>query len=294
MSTASRSIARAYDMPAALAVTCVRATWRAVLAALVLASRASVLLVLARVVLADDPPITPPTAALMTLAMVLLPAALAALLARGFAATVTVEGDRVVVTRTDVRLEIPASAIVAVVPWRVPVPGPGAALMLRSGRFGWGFALDRPRELATFLTTRAGVALDADTDDPAFAYADARGAAGRLDWQRWLLKFPVLGLAPTAVLFNAHQHIAYGGTWGEWYLLGAGAYAADFAVHWLTVTIYLALWAGCWRIAAEIVAWLAARLAPATAAGVRRALEIGCRVLYYGGVPLLLALRFAS
>ena len=37
----------------------------------------------------------------------------------------------------------------------------------------------------------------------------------------------------------------------------------------------------------------AAWVAPARAARVRRAVEVSCRVLYYGGVPVLLGLRFA-
>jgi len=94
------------------------------------------------------------------------------------------------------------------------------------------------------------------------------------------------------VLFNAHQHIAYGGLLGEYYLLGLGSYVETFAVHWLTVTIYLVLYASVWRGVAEGGCLLAACVAPARAAGVRRAAEIGCRVAYYGGVPVLLVLRF--
>jgi len=94
------------------------------------------------------------------------------------------------------------------------------------------------------------------------------------------------------VLFNAHQHIAYGGLLGEYYLLGLGSYLRTFAVHWLTLTIYLVLYASVWRGLAEGMALLAACVAPARAAAVRRAAEIVCQVAYYGGVPVLLLLRF--
>jgi hypothetical protein len=54
------------------------------------------------------------------------------------------------------------------------------------------------------------------------------------------------------------------------------------------------LWASVWRGPAEGASLLAAYVAPAQAARVRRAAEVACRVLYYAGVPALLALRFAS
>ena len=40
-------------------------------------------------------------------------------------------------------------------------------------------------------------------------------------WHHLLWKFVGFALAPAAVLFNAHQHIAYGGTLGQYYLEGA-------------------------------------------------------------------------
>jgi apolipoprotein N-acyltransferase len=262
-------------------------------ALLVVASRASLPLILARVVYGQDPPVTLPLLLGLVATMVLVPGGLAALLQRAFAARMTVEDDTVVVTRHDVRLEIPESAIVAVVPWMLPLPTPGAALLLRSGhRFGYGIGLTTPSRLIAFLTEQADAGARTVGDDPAFLHADAGRHAGALCWWQWLVKFPLLGLLPTAVLFNAHQWIAYGGTLGEYYTYGAPAYLLTFLDYWTTVTIYLALWAGIWRVAAEIVAWGAARLVPTSAFGVRRFVEIGCRVLYYGGVPALLALRF--
>jgi len=52
------------------------------------------------------------------------------------------------------------------------------------------------------------------------------------------------------------------------------------------------LYASVWRGLAEGTALLGACVAPARAAGVRRAAEIVCQVAYYGGVPVLLLLRF--
>jgi apolipoprotein N-acyltransferase len=106
-------------------------------------------------------------------------------------------------------------------------------------------------------------------------------------------KFPLFALLPTAPLFNVHQHIAYGGTLGQYHLLGGRAFAADLALHWATVSICLVLWASVWRGLAEAAALAAAHVAPARAARVRRAVESACWWLYYAGVPLLLLLRFA-
>jgi hypothetical protein len=59
-------------------------------------------------------------------------------------------------------------------------------------------------------------------------------------------------------------------------------------------TVYLILYASAWRAAAEGGALLAAWLAPARAANVRRIVEIVCQVTYYGGVPLLVAWPFLT
>ena len=290
-----RAESGAETSPETLAVTCYRRTWRLVAATLVAASAAGILLVLARIVLVDDPPLTVIPLVVLAVTLIVVPRAIAALFRRSFAAQVGVEGDTVVITRRDLRLEMPRHAIVAVEPWTVPLPSAGAALRLRSGApFGWELGLAAPRQLARFLAERADAGARTDLADAGFLHADARGAAGTLRWWQWLLKFPVLALLPTGVLFNAHQWIAYGGTFGEYYQYGARPYVLTFLDYWTTVTIYLALWAGVWRLLAEVVAWLAARLAPGATVGVRRAVEVGCRLLYYGGVPALLALRFMS
>ncbi|HJQ85029.1 MAG TPA: hypothetical protein VKA21_13180, partial [Candidatus Binatia bacterium] len=108
-----------------------------------------------------------------------------------------------------------------------------------------------------------------------------------------LLRFPVFALGPTALLFNVHQHIAYGGLLGQYYMLGLRPYLATFALYWGTVTVYLMLYASVWRGLAEPICFAAAAVAPSRAARVRRAAELVIRVLYYGGVPALLAWRFA-
>jgi hypothetical protein len=107
-----------------------------------------------------------------------------------------------------------------------------------------------------------------------------------------LFKFPGFALLPTAVLFNAHQHIAYGGSLGQYYQEGLAAWLRTFAEYWIWVCIYLVLYASACRAAAEGVALLAASAGSALAARVRRTVELVCGILYYAGVPALVAARF--
>ena len=111
-------------------------------------------------------------------------------------------------------------------------------------------------------------------------------------WYHLVGKFVAFALLPASVLFYTHQHIAYGGTFGQYYLEGLGPYVATLVTYWVTVAIYLVLYAGVWRGLGEGVALVAARVAPSRAARVRRAVEVTCRVLYYGGAPLLLVARY--
>jgi hypothetical protein len=284
---------RAEDVPDTLAVVCYHRLWRAIVALLVVASRVSLPLILARIVFGQDPPVTLPLLAGLVATMVFVPGGLAVLFQRSFAARIMLEDNGVIITRRDVRLEIPQSAIVAVEPWTLPLPTPGASLRLRSGaRFGYQLGLATPSHLVALLAERADAGTRTVREDPAFLHADASSHTGTFRWWQWLVKFPLLGLLPTGVLFNAHQWIAYGGTLGEYYTYGAIAYFLTFLEYWTTVTIYLALWAGVSRVVAELVVWTVSRLAPTSVFGVRRVVEVGCRVLYYGGVPVLLALRF--
>ena len=76
---------------------------------------------------------------------------------------------------------------------------------------------------------------------PFVAYAHAKRRRPRGLLAHPLFKFPGFGLLPTAVLFNAHQHIAYGGSLGQYYLEGLAAWLQTFAVYWATVCVYLVL-----------------------------------------------------
>ena len=198
-----------------------------------------------------------------------------------------------VIARAGVRLEVPLAAIARVRPWRVPLPAPGVTVYLRGGRRlqDGGLALRDPSPLLAALAGAGVAAARTAAADPAIVWAEARAARPRRRWYHWVLKFPLFALLPTAVLFNLHQHIAHGGPLGEYYLLGPWSYAHTFLIYYVTLTIYLALYAGTWRGLAEVATRIATGRAPARAATWRRAAERVCALAYWAGVPALLALR---
>jgi hypothetical protein len=279
---------------AALAATAYPPAWRALAAFLLALGSASLPVILLLVFAATDPPVTPPLLVRLVLVYAALPTVAVLVLRRAFRAEVSVGTEDVVIRRSRLAIEIPTAAIAHVKPWMVPLPAAGLSLVLRSGRrLPVGLGLADPGRLLEALAERGGVAAArAALTHPTVVWATARHAVGRRRWYHLAAKFPLFALLPTAVLFNAHQHIAHGGTFGEYYLLGLGAYLRTFAVYWTTVTIYLVLWASAWRGVAEAMTLAAAAVAPSRAARVRRLAEWMCRLLYFGGVPVVLVLRF--
>jgi hypothetical protein len=266
---------------------------RSVAAVLLACAGASLPALLALVVFANDPPVTPPVLFRLVLVFTIAPGLGAALVGRLAAARVAVRDGELAIERRRVRLEIPAGAIVRVAPWTVPLPGPGVSLGLRSGRrLPCALQLADPLALLDALAELGVSAAAAAAAHPSVVYARAKASAPRPRWYHLAGKFGLFALVPTAVLFNAHQHIAYGALLGEYYLMGLGSWLATLGTYWLTLTIYLVLFASVWRGLAEATALLAARVAPSRAARVRRAVETACRVLYYAGVPVILIVRF--
>jgi hypothetical protein len=268
--------------------------WRLAIGACLGIAGASVPLLLAATLLATDPPMTPRALLELFAVQIALPLAAAGVAWRARRATVAVEGDRLVVERAERRLEVPLAAITRLEPWRVPLPAPGFTVRLRSGRrLPEAIAAADPAPLLRALAG-AGVQGAAAMADGALAsWAHVR-APWRRRWRHRLAKFPLFALAPAAVLFYTHQHIAYGGLFGEWTLLGRAAWLRTLALHWSTAAIYLLLYAAVLRGLAEPAALLAARVAPPRAAGVRRGLERACQVAYFAGVPALLGARYLA
>lgn len=247
------------------------------------------------VLLSTDPPVTPPVLARLLVPMTLLPGIAGLLVRRAHAARIEVTGGVLRVVRPDATVEIACPAIEGVTPWRIPLPGPGFSLVLRSGRrAGLGLELADPAPLLAALADEGARGAREAVKRPAMVYAAERAPRPDRPIPRLLARYPLFALVPGAVLFNLHQHIAYGGALGEWYSVGPSAYLRTFAVHWATTTAYLVLYASAWRSLAEGLCFAAACIAPERLPSLRRRIEIAIRVLYYGGVPALLALRLLA
>jgi apolipoprotein N-acyltransferase len=259
--------------PAGLAAAVYAPAWRVVIAALRVQSRIGLLFVFA-LLLFPYVELTPFILFRAVAVLAALPGLAAWLLERAFAARVAVGRTLLVVQARGERMEIPRDAVAAAEPWRVPLPRTGLTLRLRSGR-RIAVALDDPGALLDRLGMDSGRAY------PVVAWAAARAPRAAGGWQRPLVRYPLFGLVPGAILFRTHQWIAYGGTFGQYYLLGLRAYVGTF-------TVYLVIWGNVCRLVAEAVTLAGTYTAPGRAVSLRRGAERAWTFLYYGGALLIL------
>jgi apolipoprotein N-acyltransferase len=265
---------------------------RIVVAALLTVSRGA-LLVLAGLAFFAPEPI--PSARLLRAfwLLVLAPEAAVWILRYLFAATLSVDDDGIAAQLRTRRVEIPLSAVDAIVPWKLPMPAAGFWLRMRSGaRFSDGFFVaDAGGFLQALRESGASEVADRVSGHPSILFARSKyAAASRFD--RPLYKYVLFALVPTVPLFRLRQLLAYGGTFGEYYDFGLKAYLLGFGIYWVLYGVYLLMYATLLRTVAEALSLGAAWAAPTYASGVRRACEIGQRALYFGGVPIVLILRF--
>lgn len=227
-------------------------------------------------------------------ALVLAPELAAFALAWTASAKARIEPGHLVLDTRWRRIEIPLRSLATAHVWRLPLPSPGLDLALAaSGRWPQGLALRDPLRLVDRLA-RAGVlhsapALSARAADLARALALPRR---RLDHP--LVRFVLFPLVPALPAFRLHQHIAYGGTFGEYYTFGLGAYLGALALWWASWAIALVLLAGGLRVVVEAGTAAALALRLGRAAAVRGALLTSARVVYYLGVPGWLLLRLLA
>ncbi len=199
-------------------------------------------------------------------------------------------GPAMVLSLRDRSLQVPVASIAAAETWRVPVPGPGVALRMASGRpFRLALEVDDPAALLTAL--RSGGAAGAARPGRLAAWSAAR-SRHRPGLLERLLRWGVFPLLPAAILFQAHQHIAFGGPLGEWRLLGPAAWLLTLLGYWAAPLALLVLLAAAARVLAELGCAVATALAPGRARAARRTAEWLCRAVLYAGVPALLAIRF--
>jgi len=228
-------------------------------------------------------------------ALFLVPEAAAWCVLRAFAARASIADGALVFTRGRRRLALPLGDIAAVEPWSLPIPGPGAALRLRSGeRWRLGLLLAHPGGLARALSSATAAPVAIVTAPNAGRYAQASAALARGRLAHPLLKFGLFPLLLAIPAFRLHQHIAYGGTFGEYYTFGLEAYLTTFALWWAAWAIAVVLCAAGVRALIEAGTLAGVVVAPGCAVAARRALErLGLATLYIG-LPAWLLMRITG
>ncbi|WP_263451362.1 hypothetical protein [Hyalangium gracile] len=229
---------------------------------------------------------------LQLVALLLLPRVLVWLLRHFTSATLVVEPSRLVLQLRGVRFEIPLESITGLEPWKLPMPGPGLALRLKSGRrFQYQLEAADPAALLSALSSALPSATQA-AEHPATRFGQARRDFRRRFFDKPAFKLGLFPLLPTTIMFRAHQYITFGGAFGEYDMLGLGSYLKTYAAFWHTFAIGLLLFAGFWRIAAELLAFALTWVLPSRARGIRLAAEWLCRLVYYVGAPAIMAQPF--
>jgi hypothetical protein len=187
--------------------------------------------------------------------------AVPALLAEGLSfaclATVEITPKALVLVLSGQRLELPRPAIRGVEALRPP----WVRLLLAQGRLPFDLA---PRDAAAFAA-----ALGFSLPKPAPRFR--------------LLLFGAVPLVLILLIFNLHQHIAFGGFFGEWRLVSPSRWLRTLAGVSLSVYVHVLAWAAVLRLLAEAAALFVAR----------RPVEIGAAIAYVLGIAALLALRLA-
>ncbi len=268
--------------------------WRIAAGLLQAFARGSLLWMGAALLFLDNPETNRLAQIGMFAALVLAPEAAAWCIRRAFAATLRIEGDALVLEQRERRTEIPVKNIAAVTPWTLPIPGTGVWLTLDSGRrWSQGIALADPATFVDALVSAGARPALADTlTSRAMAYARTRLAVPKRIFDHPALKFILFPLVPALPAFRLHQHIAFGGTFGEYHSYGLQAYLIALLIWWATWAINLTLFAAVLRVVIEAGTWLSLVLRPERAIDVRRMLEFLGRLVFYVGVPAWLVIRF--
>jgi len=185
--------------------------------------------------------------------------AVPALLAEGLTlaclAAVEITPKALVLVLSGQRLEVPRAAIRGVEALRQP----WIRVVLRQGRL--------PFELA-----------------PRDAVAFARALGFTLPKPPPRFRLLLYGLVPVTlvlVIFNLHQHIAFGGFFGEWRLVSPARWLRTLFGVSLSVYIHVFAWLAVLRLLAEA----AALVLP------RRTVEIGAAIAYVLGIAAMILLR---
>jgi apolipoprotein N-acyltransferase len=226
--------------------------------------------------------------------LVVAPAVVLALIEAARAARVTLGADHLLLQQRRRRIEIPLARISTVRRWRLPLPDTGLDLQLASGRrWEQGLSGVDPVALQRALVA-AGATTRLDADGVGIGYAALRARRPRRWYDRTWFKFIVFPLLPALPAFRLHQHIAFGGSFGELQTYGLGAWLSGLGLWWVSWALGLVLLAAALRVAIELVSLAALTLRPSQAGTLRTVLVRLGRGVFYLGVPLWLVWRLMS
>lgn len=229
----------------------------------------------------------------MFAALVLTPELAAWAIMRAFAASARIENGMFVLEQRERRIEIPVKEITALEVWKLPLPRAGVCLRLASGkRWSNAIAVPDPAALLASLVFAGGQLAYADPMSASAAnYARLRQAIPRWRIDHAFLKFVLFPLVPAVPAFRLHQHIAFGGTFGEYYTFGLKAYLIAFAIWWASWAMGMVLFAAFLRIVIETVTAFSMALGNERSIAVRQVLEHLGRAFFYLGVPAWLLIH---
>jgi apolipoprotein N-acyltransferase len=227
---------------------------------------------------------------------VILPALCGRWIRRRYTASMQVDAEVLRLVRNGQARVVPIREIVAITPWLVPMPTPGLSLRLASGTSlavatGWR----DPSQVISMLQ-QAGAPAITPTRSEALALAAARARAEAPRWRidhPWF-KFGLFPLLLALPAFRLHQHIAYGGTFGEYYSFGLLAWLLGLLIWWASWSIGMTLFGAVLRILVELGSLAALLLRPRHASGSRSLLQGAARALYFVGAPAWLGWRLLA
>jgi apolipoprotein N-acyltransferase len=224
---------------------------------------------------------------------VVLPSVAAWFIQRRHAGSLWIEAGHLVLDLAHQRIEVPLQQIIAIEPWRLPLPHSGVHLRLASGaRLSPSIAIDDPLALQGALAEKGSPAILADGLPTRLAKLAALRAAAPRRWcdSGWF-KFGLFPLLIATPAFRLHQMIAFGNSFGELYTYGATAWLTGLGIWWSAWAIGLMLFASVLRVLIEVASLTASTVCRSFARDLRQRLETGARLVYFIGVPVFLLVR---
>jgi apolipoprotein N-acyltransferase len=228
-------------------------------------------------------------------ALFLAPEAAAWCVLLAFAARASIVDGLLVLTRGSRRVELAARDVVAVEPWRVPLPGIGVSLRLASGEALASRAGERRARRGGAVVgggqRRTGAGAPAVAGDE--VCAGAPGGAPRAPFAaaakvRRASSAARHSRVPAAPAHRLRQRL------GEYYTFGLAAYLTTFGLWWAAWAIGVVLCAAVLRAGIEVGTLAVLLLRPARAIDARRWLERVGLALLYIGLPAWLLLRIIA